>query len=149
MCDKAGSGKSTLMRALYHSTETEDLLGNRPEIYLYSQQISFSGDHEQGIAFLEGLAATKNIKIVVSSRPIPGCFEAFATKPKLYLQDFTMPDINKYIRGKTQIHFQFSQISDQRPEEGKALIQQLIDKASGVFMGRFGMPVRSRRPQRF
>ena len=46
----------------------------------------------------------------------------------------TLPDVRRYVQEKVERHPSFSQISDQSPNEAKALPQQLIDKASGVFL---------------
>ena len=41
----------------------------------------YSGNYMDGIAFLERLSASPNIKVIVSSRPIPACVEAFSGLP--------------------------------------------------------------------
>ncbi|MBE3044219.1 NACHT domain-containing protein, partial [Candidatus Bathyarchaeota archaeon] len=49
----------------------------------------FSGSYFDGIEFINSLLQRTSIKVLVSSRPIPECVEAFGKQPKLRLQDLT------------------------------------------------------------
>lgn len=50
----------------------------------------YSGDYSDGIQFLEKISTSNMVKLVVSSRPISLCVDAFSACPKLQLQDLTV-----------------------------------------------------------
>ena len=64
----------------------------------------FTGNHRDGISFIQSFITSANIKILVSSRPIDTCVAAFSSAPKLRLQDLTEPDIEKYINDVLRSH---------------------------------------------
>lgn len=94
----------------------------------------YTGDYFEGINFLKRLTTNVNFKVVLSSRPIPECVDAFAGSPKLHLQKLTKDDISCYVN--TTIHSQpYSKtLMGQDRERGERLVQGLIGKASGVFL---------------
>ena len=56
------------------------------------------GDHSEGIALIQSLSQIANVKVLVSSRPIALCYDAFSSGPHLRLQDLTRHDIGLYIQ---------------------------------------------------
>lgn len=48
----------------------------------------YSGNPLDGISFIKNLVKTPNIKVVLSSRPIPTCVQFFSDKPRLKQQTF-------------------------------------------------------------
>jgi hypothetical protein len=64
----------------------------------------FLGNHRDGIAFVQKLATSANIKVLLSSRPIDTCVAAFASRPKLALQDLTKHDIQLYVDDTIRSH---------------------------------------------
>ena len=53
-----------------------------------------TGDIVASTAFLETLASSENVKIIISSRPAPSCFVAFNHRPKMKLHDLAGNDIS-------------------------------------------------------
>ncbi|PSN68727.1 hypothetical protein BS50DRAFT_520818 [Corynespora cassiicola Philippines] len=82
------------------------------------------------------LGATKssNIKALVSSRPLSPFEDSFSETPKLRLQQLTHNDMITYVNGKLRGHPRFQQLSEENPTDTEALIIEITDKASGVFL---------------
>jgi hypothetical protein len=93
----------------------------------------FDEDHHELASFIKGLAAP-NLKLVISSRPIPACTEVFDDCPTLRLQDLTYKDIETYINGKLQHDANMLLIVEDEPEIAEELVREVIDMASGVFL---------------
>ncbi|KAK5661107.1 hypothetical protein OQA88_10997 [Cercophora sp. LCS_1] len=98
----------------------------------------YSGDPENGIAFVNDLAACANIKVIVSSRPIPACVAAFSSRPRLQLQDLTHGDITAYVEDTLSSNEYFESLlqSDHVSTQtaAKAITSEIVTKASGVFL---------------
>ena len=94
----------------------------------------FDGDCRDVISLVHSLCSQGSSKCVVSSRPIPLCVDAFENSPRLRLQDLTRKDIEKYVLDTVGQHQYMKRILAQNPTEGGLIIQDIIDKASGVFL---------------
>jgi len=94
----------------------------------------YSGDYRDAIAFIKNLSCNPNIKVVVSSRPIPACVEAFNKCPRLQLQDLTKDDIATYVNDTLNQHSYMKSILATDPINASQLLNDLISKASGVFL---------------
>ncbi|KAH6869681.1 hypothetical protein B0T10DRAFT_541623 [Thelonectria olida] len=94
----------------------------------------YAGNCLNAIAFVKNLCLNPRIKILLSSRPIPLCADAFSSLPKLQLQDLTRTDIETYVRETVGSRGYMARlmVSDQHGTE--MVLRQLIDKASGVFL---------------
>lgn len=94
----------------------------------------YCGKPRDGAVFLQNLAKNQNIKIVVSSRPIQPCVQAFSQMPKLYLQDLTVGDIKSYIDQSVFSHPHIHALYWSKGSQVDSLRHNLIEKASGVFL---------------
>ncbi len=94
----------------------------------------YSGKSADGVDFLQGLAMNTNIKIIVSSRPIPACVQGFSKQPKLYLQDLTYGDIKTYIHQAVGSHPRMLTPRSNDLVKATKLVTDLAQKASGVFL---------------
>jgi len=94
----------------------------------------FSGDLQQGIAFIKSLASNEYIKVIISSRPIPTCVAAFGGSPSLRLQDLNRSDIEAYIRDVIEGDPNTQRYIRRDPEQTTTLIQDIINKSAGVFL---------------
>ncbi|OAL53429.1 hypothetical protein IQ07DRAFT_360507 [Pyrenochaeta sp. DS3sAY3a] len=94
----------------------------------------FIGDYRDSIAFIKDLAANEHIKVIVSSRPIPDCVEAFKDLPKLRLEDLNRDDISLYVNDNISSHEYMRKLMCRSPEECEKIIKDIIDKSSGVFL---------------
>ncbi|KAI1372007.1 hypothetical protein F4677DRAFT_277076 [Hypoxylon crocopeplum] len=94
----------------------------------------YSGNYRVGIFFIKNLARSRNIKIIVSSRPIPACVDAFSRDPKLHLHDLTKDDIISYVDAEVGSHPYMEKLTCLGPVNAPKILQDLVDKASGVFL---------------
>lgn len=92
----------------------------------------YGGDHREVIKILSRLASSPNIKLCVSSRPWNVFSDVYgATNDwKLSLQDLTRNDIRRYTESILKEHPNWAEYSD----AGGALVQEITDKAQGVFL---------------
>ncbi|UPK90160.1 hypothetical protein LCI18_001095 [Fusarium solani-melongenae] len=94
----------------------------------------YLGNCQDGISFIKRLTAGQNIKVIVSSRPIPDCVAAFRGLPQLDLPDLTRPDIYAYVQDVIGKHPDMSRLSKGDPRGPQQIISDLVDKSSGVFL---------------
>ncbi|RSL49144.1 hypothetical protein CEP53_009259 [Fusarium sp. AF-6] len=94
----------------------------------------YLGNYQDGISFIKRLAAGQNVKVIVSSRPIPDCVAAFRGLPQLDLPDLTRPDIYAYIQDVVGKHPDMKKLSEDDPCGSEKIISDLVDKSSGVFL---------------
>lgn len=94
----------------------------------------FAGNYMDGIRFIQKLASQQNIKIVVSSRPIPDCVAAFENVPKLQLHHLTRSDIRAYVHDTIVSHVYMKGLIKLYPEEASEIIEDVVNKSSGVFL---------------
>ena len=94
----------------------------------------YSGKPMDGVNYILDLARNCNVKIVVSSRPIQSCAQAFSRMPKLYLQDLTTSDIRTYIEQTIDSHPHMRILYGKDPRQIDDLRSNLIEKAYGVFL---------------
>jgi hypothetical protein len=74
------------------------------------------------------------MKMVVSSRPIAVCVDAFAEYPSLRLQDLTSDDIRSYVNDKIRNHRRWHELMLEDGREADKLVDDIIEKAGGVFL---------------
>ena len=93
----------------------------------------FEGDHSDMSHFLRSLVS-KNVKLVVSSRPINACLETFANSPSLRLQDLTRPDMESFVRGELSSEKEMTALMEEYPDQAPHLGTAILQKAEGVFL---------------
>lgn len=94
----------------------------------------FDGDHLEIISLLRNISLNPNVKLCVSSRPLLAFEHAFEQCPKLCLQDLTVDDIRLYIHDKLNEHQEMSKLQHNEPESTEALITEIVEMSSGVFL---------------
>ncbi|KAI0107563.1 prion-inhibition and propagation-domain-containing protein [Nemania sp. FL0031] len=95
----------------------------------------YDGNISEGIQFINNLASNSNIKVLVSSRPISACYQAYSSKPKLKLQDLTRGDIETYVVETFSRHPRIHDYMLGMDANSVARIHRdIVDKASGVFL---------------
>ncbi|KAF2794582.1 hypothetical protein K505DRAFT_336802 [Melanomma pulvis-pyrius CBS 109.77] len=90
-------------------------------------------DHRDLCLFLRSLISA-NLKIIVSSRPIPACISIFEDCPSLRLQDLTRRDMDVFVRGELSPHRLMVGMQRHFPEQCRDIIANIKDKAEGVFL---------------
>jgi hypothetical protein len=95
----------------------------------------YNGDHTEMASFLKTIAATyTNVKLLISSRPIPAYDVAFSGLPRLRLQDLTHDDIKLYVQSGIKDHYRMRTLFEFEPDKAVLLMLRLIEKAEGVFL---------------
>jgi hypothetical protein len=94
----------------------------------------FEGDHVEISNFFRGLASTPSFKIILSSRAIPACVDAFKELPSLRLQDFNHKDIQAYVEATIGKHERMDMLLSENKREASKLVDMILLKASGVFL---------------
>lgn len=94
----------------------------------------FEGEHDSIKNMLESLQELPNVKILVSSRPLPVFVTAFDRNPKMYLQDLTHMDIETYVKDSILPHPNMARLSHVEPLKAMGVVEALVKKASGVFL---------------
>ncbi|KAF8851978.1 hypothetical protein BDZ45DRAFT_600666, partial [Acephala macrosclerotiorum] len=94
----------------------------------------FDGDHDEISTFFNEVASFPGIKVCLSSRPWPVFEELFLDCPKLRLQDLTHRDIKHYVSDKMRRNAAFQRLGMEEPKEAPALIEEIVEKAKGVFV---------------
>ncbi|KAF2183956.1 hypothetical protein K469DRAFT_634657 [Zopfia rhizophila CBS 207.26] len=95
----------------------------------------YDGDHLELMKIFQSLAKVENIKLCVSSRPWP-CFEdsfGIDAPHKLYLQDWTVEDINRFAQDKLEEIPGFIILRQERQTYAE-LVSDISRKAQGVFL---------------
>ena len=93
----------------------------------------YDGDHVDICSFLKSTCSDR-IKLVLSSRPINACVEAFRHCPTLRLEDLTYSDIKEFVDDRLARHEKMKHLIKTQPLEAPILVEELIAKASGVFL---------------
>jgi hypothetical protein len=74
------------------------------------------------------------VKLCVASRPWNSFEDAFKRRPSLLLQHLSKPDIEAYVTGHFRVNNHFIRLQNSEPAIASALLQSIVQKASGVFL---------------
>ena len=111
------------------------ILSNSTKICLFVDGLDeFDGHHEDLICLFRDLIDNPNTKLCVSSRPWVVFEDAFRHKPSLRLQDLTYSDIQLYVNSCLYDNPGFVQLTRREPAYADQLADNIIRKASGVFL---------------
>lgn len=91
------------------------------------------GDHRDLSEFIRSLASSK-VKVVISSRPINSCLNAFSKCPTLMLHDLTGKDMEIFVQGNLASHQSMVHLMRRYPEDTRDIVTELKEKAQGVFL---------------
>ena len=94
----------------------------------------YEGRHADLAIFFEKLGRSADVKLLVSSRPLPTLVSMFSRKPKMNLQDLTKSDIAEYIEATISSHDYVKTLETIYPGGPEGIIRDVIAKASGVFL---------------
>lgn len=94
----------------------------------------FDGKAFELINLFKILIGAYGVKICVSSRPWTVFEESFKQRPSLMLQDLTSSDIRSYVSTKLNQDTSFQQLQMRESDYANQLIDNVVSKASGVFL---------------
>jgi hypothetical protein len=93
----------------------------------------FEGDHSDMSHFLRSITS-KAVKVVVSSRPVNACLDAFSNSPSLQLQDLTRHDMKRFVDGELSSYKEMTALIAEFPAEAPQLAATILHNAEGVFL---------------
>jgi len=93
----------------------------------------FEKDHIDIVNLFVCIPSTQ-CKVVVSSRPLPVCFDALGGCPSLRLQDLTHDDIRSYADKKVRTHKRWRAFLEEEGQEAEKIVDVIAEKAEGVFL---------------
>jgi hypothetical protein len=93
----------------------------------------YGDDHEKIINMIQGFLSP-NVKTCVSSRPWNIFQDSFQQRPSLKLEDITYQDIKLYVSRRFRGSRGFKDRRSETPKEADQLIENITQKASGVFL---------------
>ncbi|KAK1773773.1 prion-inhibition and propagation-domain-containing protein [Copromyces sp. CBS 386.78] len=94
----------------------------------------FEGNFHDAIKFIKGLCSNSAIKIIVASRPIAICYDAFSRAPQLHMEHLTRNDVTEYIQDIVGSHPYMEVLRDSGEQSPNTITDRIIGKASGVFL---------------
>ncbi|KAI0377709.1 hypothetical protein F5Y04DRAFT_171563 [Hypomontagnella monticulosa] len=95
----------------------------------------FDGDCAELASFLLKTASSgNNVKLCIASRPWLVFEDAFRHRPSLRVEDLTLKDIEVFASDKLTENVMFSQLQEHDPKNARALIEEVTEKSSGVFL---------------
>jgi hypothetical protein len=94
----------------------------------------YAGDYHEVLDLFKQAVSSEQVKIVLSSRPIPSCVATFRYCPQLRLQDLTYDDIRLYVRDKLYGHELMKRLQEAENDAADKLVRSITAKASGVFL---------------
>ena len=94
----------------------------------------FDGNYLELTSYFKEIAAIRNVKLCVSSRPLLAFDDQLAEFPKLRLQDLTVGDITQYVRDKLMAHPRFLKLAEQEARATAAFVDEIVQTSAGVFL---------------
>lgn len=94
----------------------------------------YEGDHAEIVDVFKEVVLSRRVKVCVSSRPLNVYERAFQNMPGFRVQDLTENDIRTLITGKLEQNTDMKRLVQKESERAHRLIQEIVDKASGVFL---------------
>jgi hypothetical protein len=94
----------------------------------------YEGDPTDMADLFTDIVDSDNIKVCLSSRPLVPLEYAFKSSPNIRLQDLTHYDIKLYVMDKLHGNRRFQQLAAKEPVQAPALINEIVEKADGVFL---------------
>lgn len=94
----------------------------------------FDGDPQQLLTQFKRLTELPNVKLCLASRPWIVFEDAFSQKPSLMLQNLTHPDLNHFVVSEFSNNEGFKRLQVREPKYAFELMDEITDKASGVFL---------------
>jgi hypothetical protein len=94
----------------------------------------YGGDYDDLVSLFEEFADSPSLKICLSSRPLMVFEQAFIEFPHLRLHHLTHNDISHYVKHQLNSNKYMLQLTKQHAAEVSILANEIVDKASGVFL---------------
>lgn len=125
---------SEITYAFSELTKLSGAMGDLRFCFFIDGLDEFDGDFAEGIEFIRTVAANPRVKVVLSSRPVPECVNAFSRLPSLHLHHLTRNDIVAYVQNRLSGDQYMERAVRRHRREAEDLIEKIADKAAGVFL---------------
>ncbi|EPE25403.1 P-loop containing nucleoside triphosphate hydrolase [Glarea lozoyensis ATCC 20868] len=102
--------------------------------YLIDGVDEYLGDHNEIAELFQQATASESVKILLSSRPIPACFQAFSNCSTLRLQDLTQQDIRHYVYDELAQNPLMLRLEAAETGCTSRLVDGITKKAAGVVL---------------
>jgi hypothetical protein len=102
--------------------------------YLIDGVDEYLGDHNEIAELFQQATASESVKILLSSRPIPACFQAFSNCSTLRLQDLTQQDIKHYVHDELAENPLMLRLEAAERGCTSRLVDGITHKAAGVVL---------------
>ncbi|KAI1872897.1 hypothetical protein JX265_004727 [Neoarthrinium moseri] len=90
----------------------------------------YEGDEAEVVNLLASInTAYPNVKLLISSRPLPVCVNAFESLPNMKLQDLTKDDIRCYTEELLRERLEY-----RHGGEWESFVEEIVTKSCGVFL---------------
>ncbi|KAI1803952.1 hypothetical protein F4811DRAFT_306577 [Daldinia bambusicola] len=80
------------------------------------------------------LTTFRNVKVIVSSRPLPEFESGFMSYPRLRIHELTKGDIHHYVSEKLENHEHMQRLIKRDPTSAETLIDTMVSTSLGVFL---------------
>lgn len=94
----------------------------------------FDGKSSDLADYVLEVSSRSNVKICAASRPWLAFEDKFEGHPKLRVEELSRHDILTYITGNFEESKRFTAMQKYKPQAAQKLIQEVADRASGVFL---------------
>lgn len=94
----------------------------------------YEGDNTDIARLLTKISSFENVKCCLSSRGYRPFIEAFRQAPSLRLQDFTAPDIARFVSDKLEGDARWDEIAHGQQVAATELVDEIVSCAQGVFL---------------
>jgi hypothetical protein len=94
----------------------------------------YHGDHNEITELFHQATTSDSLKILLSSRPIPACIQAFSKCSKLRLQDLTHNDVRSYVEDELARNPLMLGLEEAEKGATSQLVNGITKKAAGVLL---------------
>ncbi|KAF3801901.1 hypothetical protein GCG54_00015123, partial [Colletotrichum gloeosporioides] len=94
----------------------------------------YEGDNTDIARLFTKISSFENVKCCLSSRPYRPFIEAFRKAPSLRLQDFTAPDIARFVSDRLEGDARCDEIAHGQQVAATELVDEIVSCAQGVFL---------------
>ncbi|KAI8631662.1 hypothetical protein F5Y19DRAFT_401525 [Xylariaceae sp. FL1651] len=86
------------------------------------------------IDFTHFLEDFRNVKILISSRPLPEFERGYEGRPSLRVHELTKDDIRQYAMERLMTHQRMQNLTERDPRKTEDLLQSIVESSLGVFL---------------
>lgn len=132
-CNKQPSWEDWELKEAFGILLTE-IVKNKRVVFFVDGLDEFKLLPKDTLDIIQDLCGRDGIKVCVASRPWLEFNDALDSFPMLRMQDLTRDDMEKFVEGSFNDNRGFREQRQAFPEQVDALVQEVVEKANGVFL---------------